>query len=515
MNSNPIEQTEAMTNASVEVSESSHDNNNERPVPTVHETPELSEAWVEPLGAGAYHGLAGKIVHFIKSSTEADPGAILLQLLARFGDLVGQCSHSVAEGSRHTTNVSHHGTPLMTAPVQPGDCSAPEPEFGRFPDLRRQFGLNRGDVYELIKAGLIKTVPLRLSGGKTAVRLIHLPSLREYLYGEMKRQTELKTTEIRETREAQQPKHQHTQETRAGHPVASSSRFVFKRIGGYWWFQFDGQDYGDGHKQLDGFLYIACLLGRKPEAVHCVELKLGCKQPPDETTRRRLEQLLNAVRQGYGPKQKYASKRRQTDWQGWINKFDGLIAEAREACDLQRVEELEAQKEQVEKEQAREIGFAGRLRPETIEEVLEDQTRKAVGKAMKGAIVYLKKNCPNLGEHLGDNKQGIECFSIWPRYQGKYDWDTESVSGNCYCAVKAPRLFRGSDALAVHDAGHRRRAGGPLAVAPTPADSPTIRPIDRAGPVPKVPVHRAPMVKLSAQPPPWTAAAQQDTTGRG
>ncbi len=335
-------------------------------------------------------------------------------------------------------NVSHQGKRFMTAPVQPGECSGLEPEFVRFPDLRRLFGLKRGYVYELIQAGLIKSVPLRLSGGRSGVRLIYLPSVREYLFGEMKKQSEPQTTEIRETREAQQPKHQYPEVTHAGHPVASSSRFVFKRMGGSWWFRFDGQDYGNRHKQLEGFLYIACLLGRKPGAVHCVELKLNYKQPPDETARQRLEQLLNAVRQGYGPKQKYASKRRQTDWQGGINKFDELIAEAREACDLQKVEELEAQKEQVEKERAKEVGLAGRLRPETIEEVLEDQTRKAVGKAMKGAIAYLKKNCPNLGEHLGENRQGIECFSIWPRYQGQYDWDTESVFENGFARLMHP-----------------------------------------------------------------------------
>src|ERR1017187_69126 len=256
--------------------------------------------------------------------------------------------------SAGASNVSHQGQRFTTAPVQPGEHSSLEPEFVRIPDLRRLFSLKRGDVYELIKAGLIKSVPLRLSGGKSGVRLIYLASVREYLFGEMKKQSAPQTTEIRVTREAQQPKPQHPEEIPAGHPVASSSRFVFKRIGRSWWFRFDGQDYGNHHKQLEGFLYITCLLGRKPEAVHCVELKLNCKQPPDEIARQRLEQLLSAVRQGYGPKQKYASKRRQTDWQGGINKFDELIAEAREACDLRKVEELEAQKEQVEEERAKE-----------------------------------------------------------------------------------------------------------------------------------------------------------------
>ncbi len=322
-------------------------------------------------------------------------------------------------------NVSHQGTPFTMAPVQPGDWSAFEPKFGRFLDLERLYGLKRGYAYELIKAGLIKSVPLRVAGGKTGVRLIYLPSVREYLFGELKKQNNLQTIEAQETCEAQQPGQQPPREVNAGQPVASSNRFVFKRIGSSWSFRFDGQVYGDGHKQLDGFLYIACLLGRKPEPVHCVELKLNFKQPADELTRQRLEQLLKAVKQGYGPKQKYASKRRQTDWQNGISQFDELIVEAREACDLQKMEELEAQKDQLEKERSKEIGFAGRLRPESIEEILEDQNRKSVGKAMKDAIAYLKKNCPNLGEHLGDSRQGIECFSIWPRYRGQYDWDTD------------------------------------------------------------------------------------------
>ena len=46
--------------------------------------------WPEPPQGAAYHGLAGEIVHMIAPHTEADPVAILAQLLAGFGAAVGR-----------------------------------------------------------------------------------------------------------------------------------------------------------------------------------------------------------------------------------------------------------------------------------------------------------------------------------------------------------------------------------------------------------------------------------------
>jgi hypothetical protein len=216
--------------------------------------------------------------------------------------------------------------------------------------------------------------------------------------------------------------------TTASHPLALGSSFVFKRVGRSWWFRFDGEDYGSAHKELDGFRYIAYLLGRKTTPTHCAELRLKCKQPPDETAQCELDQLLNDVQDGYGPKQKYASKQTKTDWRAAIDQVDELIAEAEEAEDHEKAGKLEAQKERLEKERSKQIGLGGRLRPETTQEMLEDKTRKAVGKAMREAIAYLKKNCPKLGEHLEHDAQGIECFSSWPQYRGRLDWDTEEVA---------------------------------------------------------------------------------------
>jgi hypothetical protein len=62
-------------------------------------------AWPEPLPEAAYHGLAGEIVRTIEPHTESDPAAILIQLLAAFGNCIGTSPHYQVEGSRHTANL--------------------------------------------------------------------------------------------------------------------------------------------------------------------------------------------------------------------------------------------------------------------------------------------------------------------------------------------------------------------------------------------------------------------------
>ncbi len=46
--------------------------------------------WPPPPDPGAYHGLAGEIVDRIAPNTEADPVAILSQLLVAFGAAAGR-----------------------------------------------------------------------------------------------------------------------------------------------------------------------------------------------------------------------------------------------------------------------------------------------------------------------------------------------------------------------------------------------------------------------------------------
>ena len=67
------------------------------PAPGPAVTPKLGEA--------ALHGLAGLAVRTIAPNTEAHPAAILLQLLAVFGNLVGRGPHCMVDATRHSLNL--------------------------------------------------------------------------------------------------------------------------------------------------------------------------------------------------------------------------------------------------------------------------------------------------------------------------------------------------------------------------------------------------------------------------
>lgn len=58
-----------------------------------------------PLGDRAFHGLAGRIIREIEPHSEADPAAILAQLLAAFGNAVGRGPGFRVEANRHHANL--------------------------------------------------------------------------------------------------------------------------------------------------------------------------------------------------------------------------------------------------------------------------------------------------------------------------------------------------------------------------------------------------------------------------
>ncbi len=60
--------------------------------------------WPTPIDEAAYHGLAGEIVHEIEPTTEADPIALLLHLIAYVGNAVGLRPHVMVEDTEHGTN---------------------------------------------------------------------------------------------------------------------------------------------------------------------------------------------------------------------------------------------------------------------------------------------------------------------------------------------------------------------------------------------------------------------------
>ena len=57
-----------------------------------------------PLAEAAFHGLAGEIVRRIEPHTEADAGAMLIQLLVAFGNCVGRGPHFRVEDTEHHAN---------------------------------------------------------------------------------------------------------------------------------------------------------------------------------------------------------------------------------------------------------------------------------------------------------------------------------------------------------------------------------------------------------------------------
>ena len=63
------------------------------------------DLWPDPLAEEAYYGLTGEIVRKIEPHSEADPVAILSQVLLAFGNLIGRSAHFRAEADKHYGNL--------------------------------------------------------------------------------------------------------------------------------------------------------------------------------------------------------------------------------------------------------------------------------------------------------------------------------------------------------------------------------------------------------------------------
>src|SRR5262245_37562175 len=57
--------------------------------------------WPEPLADEAYHGITGEIVRRLEPHTEADPVAILTQVLVAAGNILGDKGYVLVEADRH------------------------------------------------------------------------------------------------------------------------------------------------------------------------------------------------------------------------------------------------------------------------------------------------------------------------------------------------------------------------------------------------------------------------------
>lgn len=61
--------------------------------------------WPNALKPEAYYGAVGEWVKLVAPHTEADPGALLIQFLVAFGNLIGRGAHYRAEADEHYTNM--------------------------------------------------------------------------------------------------------------------------------------------------------------------------------------------------------------------------------------------------------------------------------------------------------------------------------------------------------------------------------------------------------------------------
>lgn len=61
--------------------------------------------WPDPPAPEAYHGLAGDIVRAIEPTSEADPVALLVQLLVAFGSAANRSAYFAVEADRHHLNL--------------------------------------------------------------------------------------------------------------------------------------------------------------------------------------------------------------------------------------------------------------------------------------------------------------------------------------------------------------------------------------------------------------------------
>jgi hypothetical protein len=64
------------------------------------------KGWPKPMREAAYHGLAGQIIGLISPRSEADPAALLVQLLVGFGNVIGRGPHFTVEADNHHANLN-------------------------------------------------------------------------------------------------------------------------------------------------------------------------------------------------------------------------------------------------------------------------------------------------------------------------------------------------------------------------------------------------------------------------
>ena len=91
----------------------------------------LQAAWPEPMAGPARHGLIGELVEAIEPNTEADPAALVVQLLCALGNCIGRGPHYAVEGDEH------HGN-LFAVVVGPSGKARKGTSWGRIRQIAEQ-----------------------------------------------------------------------------------------------------------------------------------------------------------------------------------------------------------------------------------------------------------------------------------------------------------------------------------------------------------------------------------------
>lgn len=131
----------------------------------------IDELWPAPIDDAAYWGVTGDIVRKIAPHTEADPVAILIQLLAVVGNVIGRNAYFRVEASRHYANlfVVIVGASSVARKGTSGDhvCRIIRQADEEWFDQRTLGGLVSGEgLIWQVRDPIVKSEPVREGGRK-------------------------------------------------------------------------------------------------------------------------------------------------------------------------------------------------------------------------------------------------------------------------------------------------------------------------------------------------------------
>jgi hypothetical protein len=136
--------------------------------PSDAKTPEQpADAW-PTMGTAAYHGIIGEVVNTIEPESEADPVAILIQLLVAVGNIIGRQAYYQVESDRHHPN-------LFAAAVGDTSKARKGTSWGRVKDI----------CFHIDKEWVLHRIGSGLSSGEGLIHQVRDPVAKPDKDGEM------------------------------------------------------------------------------------------------------------------------------------------------------------------------------------------------------------------------------------------------------------------------------------------------------------------------------------------